>query len=122
MALLPCDVGAIEHHRAGARRYNAHQAFQGRALAGAVASHQRHDFVALDAQRNVEQDMGIPVIAVQAVALEQAHAASAPCKPQRYASCTAVLFLMSSGVPSTSTLPSCSTVTLSASSNSASMS
>ena len=37
----------------------------------------------LDAQRDVEQDVRIAVVAVQAVDLEQAHAASTPCTPPR---------------------------------------
>ena len=65
VALAPGDVDAVEHDRAAARRHHAHQALQRRALAGAVAAEQRHHLVALDAQRHVEQDVGIPVIAVQ---------------------------------------------------------
>ena len=66
VALLPGEIGAVEHHRAGARRHHAHQALQRRALAGAVAAEQGDDLVALDAHRDVEQDVRIPVIAVQA--------------------------------------------------------
>ena len=77
------DLDAVEHHRAGARRHHAHQALQRRALAGAVAAEQRHHLVALDAQRDVEQDVGVAVVAVQAVDLEQAHAAISPCTPPR---------------------------------------
>ena len=83
VALSPGDLDAVEHHRAGARRHHAHQALQRRALAGAVAAEQRHHLVALHAQRDVEEDVGIPVVAVQAVDLEQAHAASTPCTPPR---------------------------------------
>ncbi len=60
VALLAGDIDAVEHHRAAARRHHAHQALQRRALAGAVAAEQRHHLVALDAQRDVEQDVGIP--------------------------------------------------------------
>ena len=83
VALRAGNVDAVEHDRAGARRDDAHQALQGRALAGAVAAQQRHHFVALDAQRDVEQDVGIPVVAVESVDFEQAHAASTPCTPPR---------------------------------------
>ena len=65
VALSAGDIDAIEHDRAGARPHDTHQAFQGRALAGAVAAEQRHYLVALDAQRDVEQDVRIPVIAVE---------------------------------------------------------
>ena len=78
VALPAGDLGAVEHDGAGARRDHAHQALQGRALAGAVAAKQRHHLVALDAERDVEEDVGIPVIGVQPVDLEQAHAASTP--------------------------------------------
>ena len=78
VALPAGEIDAVEHHRAGARRHHAHQALQRRALAGAVAPEQRHDLVALDAQRDVEQDVGIAVVAVQSFDLEQAHAASTP--------------------------------------------
>ena len=45
VALLPGDLDAVEHDRAGARRHHAHQALQRRALAGAVAAEQRHHLV-----------------------------------------------------------------------------
>ena len=105
-----------------ARRHHAHQALQRRALAGAVAPEQRHDLVRLDPQRDVEQDVRVAVIAVQALDLEQAHARALRGRRRDRLPAPAALPLISSGVPSTSTRPSCSTVTRSASSNSASMS
>ena len=83
VALSSGDIRAVEHDRAGARRQDAHQALQGRALAGAVAAEQCHHLVARDAQRDIEQNVGIAVIAVQAAGLEQIHAASTPCTPPR---------------------------------------
>ena len=84
VALLACDLGTVEHDRAVARRDDAHQALQGRALARAVAAEQRHHLVALDAQRDVEQDVTVPVVGVEPVDLEQAHsAANTPCTPPR---------------------------------------
>ena len=44
---------------------------------------QRHDLVLLHAQPDVEQDVGIPVVAVQILDLEQAHCATASCTPPR---------------------------------------
>src|SRR6185437_4025739 len=146
MALPSRDLDAVEHDRARTRRDDAHQTLERRALARAIAAEQRDDLVAPHAQRDVEQDVRVAVVAVEAADLEQAalafaavavavHARSAashhttaagasmtPCTPPRYASCTFALPLISSGVPSTSTRPSCSTVIRSASSNSASMS
>ena len=43
---LPAIVVAVEHDRARARAHQAHQALERRALAGAIASEQRHHFVA----------------------------------------------------------------------------
>ena len=74
VALLAGDFDAVELDRAGARRDHAHQALQRRALAGAVAAEQRHHLVLLDAQRDVEQDVGVAVVAVQSADFEQAHA------------------------------------------------
>ena len=74
----PVVRGAIEHDRAGARRNDTHQAFQCRAFAGAVASEQRDDFVALDRECHIEQDVGVGVVGVQALDLEQAHVATTP--------------------------------------------
>jgi hypothetical protein len=78
VALLAGDFGAVEQDRAGAWRHHAHQALQRRALAGAVAAQQRHHLVALHIERNIEQDVRVPVIAVQAFDFEQAHAATTP--------------------------------------------
>jgi len=78
VALLPGDFGAVEQNGAGARLNDAHQALQGRGLAGAVAAKQRHHFVTLDGQRDVEEDVGIPIIGIESVDLKQAHAACTP--------------------------------------------
>ena len=64
--------------------HHAHQAFQGRALSRAVAAEQRHHLVPLDAQRDVEEDVAVPVIGIETRDLEQAHsAANTPCTPPR---------------------------------------
>jgi len=76
--LAPGDLDAVEADRAGARRDDAHQALERRALARAVAAEQRYHLVRLDAQRDVEQDVRIPVIGVESGDLEQAHAARTP--------------------------------------------
>ena len=83
VALAPGKIDAVEPHRAGARRHHAHQALQRRALARAVAAEQRHDLVARDAQRDVEQDVGIPVIGIQSLDLEQVHGSITPWTPPR---------------------------------------
>jgi hypothetical protein len=57
---------------------DAHQALERRALAGAVAAEPRDHLVRLDAQRDVEQDVRIPVIGIESGDLEQAHAARTP--------------------------------------------
>jgi len=77
------NVDAVELDAAAARRHHAHQTLQRRALAGTVAAEQSHHLVTLDMHGDVEQDMGIAVIAVQAVDLDQAHAAISPCTPPR---------------------------------------
>src|SRR5262249_17133671 len=83
VALAPGEIGAVELHRSGARRDHAHQALQRRALAGAVAAEPGHDLVALDAQRYVEKDVGVPVVRVETVDLEQVHGLTAPLTPPR---------------------------------------
>jgi hypothetical protein len=74
VAFAPGDLHAVELDRSGARRDDAHQALERRALAGAVAAEQRDDLVALDAKRNVEQDVRIAVVAVEPADVEQAGA------------------------------------------------
>src|SRR5690606_4193644 len=120
--LLAGQFLAIQPHASRARRHHAHQALQRRALARAVAPEQRHDLVLFDAQPDIEKDVAVAVVTVQSADFEQAHATSSSCTPPRYASCTLGLFLISSGVPSTRTLPSWRTVTFSTNSNSESMS
>jgi hypothetical protein len=78
VTLASGDIDAVELHAAAAGRHDAHQALERRALAGAVPPEQRHHLVPLDAHGDVEQDVGVPVIAVQAVDLDQAHAAISP--------------------------------------------
>ena len=64
--LLAGEIGAVEHHLAGSRRHHAHQALERRRFAGAVAPEQRDDLVTLDAHGDIEQDVGVGVIGVQA--------------------------------------------------------
>ena len=61
----PARFFAVKEHLAGARRHHAHQALEGRRFTGAIASKQRHHFVLLDAQTDVEQDVRVAIIAVQ---------------------------------------------------------
>src|SRR6185437_16693348 len=70
---LAGEVGAVEHDAARARAHHAHQRLQRRALAGAIASEQGDDLVRLDAQGDVEKDVGIAVVAVESGDFEQAH-------------------------------------------------
>src|SRR5262249_20061687 len=80
VALYARNLCAVEYNRAIARRHHAHETFQGRALARAVAAKQRHHLVALDAQRNIKEDVAVPVIGIESRDLEQAHsAANTPC-------------------------------------------
>ena len=108
-----------------ARRHHAHQALQRGALAGAVAAEQRHHLVA--ARRAATRRTGCA---------SRRSSCSGRCTSSRLMSCSSTPLhaaeigflharrcaLISSGVPSTSTRPSCSTVMRSASSNSESMS
>jgi hypothetical protein len=55
------------------------QALESGALARAVAPEQGHDFILRDAERHVEEDVAVAVIAVDAVDLEErAHSAATP--------------------------------------------
>ena len=84
MALEAGDLLAVEDDRAVARSDHAHERILSRALAGAVAAEQRHHHVALDAKRDVEEDMAVAIIGVQAGDFEEAHsAANTPCTPPR---------------------------------------
>ena len=119
---LPGDIDAVEHHRAGARRHHAHQALQRRALAGAVAAEQRHHLVALDAQRRRRTGCGNRRSRCSVPRPRAGSCVMLRARRRDRLPAPAALPLISSGVPSTSTRPSCSTVMRSASSNSASMS
>ena len=66
VALPPGEVDTVEQHFAAPRRQYAHQALECRRLAGTVAPEQCHDLVALDAQRDIEQNMRVRVIGIQA--------------------------------------------------------
>jgi hypothetical protein len=55
------------------RTDDAHQALQRRALARAVATEQSDDFVPLHARRNLEEDVRIPVVAVEPADLQKVH-------------------------------------------------
>ena len=83
VALVPCEIDAVEPHRACARRHHAHQALQRRALSRAVAAEQGHDLVAFDAQRHVGECGNRSVIGVERIDLEQVHGSSTPCTPPR---------------------------------------
>ena len=84
-------------------------------LPGTVAAEQSDNLVASHAERDVEQDVAIAIVAVDSLDLEKcAHAAATP---PRYASCMRLLRWSSVGVPSASSTPSCRTVMRSASSN-----
>jgi hypothetical protein len=83
VALAARELDPLEAHGAAARRDHAHEALQRRALARAVAPQKRHHLVALDPQRDVEEDVRIAVIAVEPGHFEQAHAASSPFTPPR---------------------------------------
>src|SRR5215471_15854002 len=74
MTLPARELDAVEFHGPGARSHDSHQALQCRALAGAIAAQQRYDLVALDVQRDVEQNVRIAVIAIETADFEQAHA------------------------------------------------
>jgi hypothetical protein len=81
VAPAPGDIDAVELHPAAARPRYTHEAFQGRTLAGAVATQECHDLVALDTHRHIEQDVRVGVIGIQALDLDQAHAAITPRTP-----------------------------------------
>src|SRR5262249_9812659 len=84
VTLLAGNLGAVKQDRAIAWRHHAHQTLQCRALPGAVAAEQSHDFVPLDVEGDVKEDVAIPVIGVQTLYLDQAHsAANTPCTPPR---------------------------------------
>ena len=72
------DCRAVEPDRARVRRHDAHQGFERRRFAGAVAAQKRHHLVALDVERDIEQNVRVAVIAVEHLDLEQAHAACTP--------------------------------------------
>ena len=48
------------------------------ALKEMIERRQRNDFVRLDPQRDVEQDVGVAIIGIESGHLEQAHAACTP--------------------------------------------
>src|SRR5262249_3100198 len=78
VARAPGDLDAVEFDRTRARRGDAPEALGRRALAGAVAAEPRHHPVRPDAHRDVEEDVRIPVVAVESGDLEQTHAARTP--------------------------------------------
>ena len=59
------DIPAFEHDAAGALLDETHDRAEGRRLAGAVAAEQRHDLAVADLERDVEQDMRGPIMAVE---------------------------------------------------------
>ena len=75
---LAGDRRAVQHDPAAVRTHGAHQAFQRRAFAGAVAAEKRDDLMPFDPHGDIEQDVAVAVVAVQAVDFEQAHATTSP--------------------------------------------
>jgi hypothetical protein len=73
VALHSPDLDAVEPYRAGTGLHHSHQALERRALPRPIAAEQGHDLVALDAQRHIEEDVRISV-----VALQPAHLAGRP--------------------------------------------
>ena len=66
VALQPDELDAVELDRCPcAARDDAHQALQRRALARAVPAEKRDRLVLLDAQRDVEEDVALAVVAVE---------------------------------------------------------
>src|SRR6185312_9302332 len=59
------DIPALEHDAAAALLDETHDRAKCRRLAGAVAAEQRHDLAFADLERDVEQDMRGPVMAVE---------------------------------------------------------
>src|SRR5690606_24240717 len=114
MGLHLVDGRTGEGNAARLRGQRPRKRLQQRGFSRAVAAQQGQDLVLADLERNVEQNMRIAVKGIDAVDFEQTHDSSTP---PRYASCTALLAWISSGVPSARKFPSYSTVILSASSN-----
>ena len=70
------DGDAFEADRAGARMQHAGEGFERRALAGAVAAKQRHDFALAHRHGDVEQNVGIAVIGIDALDLDHGYGAA----------------------------------------------
>src|SRR5437762_1008796 len=67
----PADRPVLEHDAAGARRHEAGDGFEGRALADAVAPQQPDHLAAPDLERNAVQDMALAVIGMDVLDQEQ---------------------------------------------------
>src|SRR5271165_6543055 len=96
-------------HRALASRRQADQAAQRGRLAGAIAAEQGDDLALAHFEVDAMQDVALAVEGMQALGLENVHAAL-----PRYAACTASFAAISPGVPSASMAPSARTITRSA--------
>src|ERR1700726_3063045 len=62
---LSRNILALEYDAAGALRDQADDRAERRGLAGAVAPEQRHHFAVADLERDVEQDVGRAIMAVE---------------------------------------------------------
>ena len=94
-----CDVGAVETEASAAGRREAENGPQRRRLAGPVRAEQGDDLARAHLEREIEQDLGLPVERVDVPHLE--HQASAP----RLDAWTHLSARSSSGVPLAMTWP-----------------
>ena len=65
------QLAALEAHRAGALADDAHDRFQRRGLAGAVAAEQRHHFALAHVEDHAVQDVRLAVPGLQVLDREQ---------------------------------------------------
>src|SRR5262249_8506249 len=75
----PRDVTALEVDAAGARRQQAHDAVDGRRLAGAGATHETHDLAGAEGQRDRAEDLGRAAIRLDVPQLEH-RGRPVPCR------------------------------------------
>ena len=71
MARPSRDVGAVEAHAAGGGSLDAMDGADQRALAGSVGAHDGHDFSGRDVDGDAGQGLGIAIVEVEAIDLEQ---------------------------------------------------
>src|SRR5690606_38625215 len=108
----PGDLLPIEFDAALTRRHCARQGLERGGLPGAVAPQERHDAALRHLDRHPLQDVALVVETMQ-ISCNQTHAAPPVIMLPRYAERTRSSLRMTSGVPSTSTCPSCITVMVS---------